>query len=276
MYIGNIMVDFDIHVHTHLSACADRQAYIKDYIRQAEECSLSLIGFADHSWDSAIPGASAWYQPQNYQRLVQRRAEKDELFSPAVTVRLGAEGEFANGLLGLGEEARALVDYVIIPHSHTHMKGFVLPTECDTPKKHADYLLKSFYALCSHPSKDLIFGIAHPFFPVGESVESMTEILSYISYPELIEAMTAARQAGLFAELNLSSFRHTLPEDADSYFYTRVLRAAAEAGTGLFAGSDSHSVPSLKRFCDTRDALISAIGLSEDMFTAAKHRILTL
>lgn len=270
------MIDFDIHVHTHLSACASRTAFLKDYVNQAAESGISLIGFADHSWDSAIPGASPWYQPQSYQRLAERREEAKRCFRPDVTVRLGAEGEFANELLGLGEDARALVDYVIIPHSHTHMKGFVLPAECDTPKKHALYLQKSFFALCEHPKKELVFGIAHPFFPVGESVEGMTEILSFISDSELVEAMTAARQAGLFAELNLSCFRHTSPENASDYFYTRVFLAAKEAGAPLFLGSDAHDVGTFKKLSDSRDSMIKGIGLSEDMFTAAKHRILTL
>ena len=65
---------YDLHVHTALSACAARDACIAEYCADARESGLPVIGFADHAWDKAVAGASPWYAPQDYERLLARRA----------------------------------------------------------------------------------------------------------------------------------------------------------------------------------------------------------
>lgn len=270
------MTNYDIHIHTHLSSCGDRNAFISDYASSARALGLTLIGFSDHAWDETIPGASPWYQPQGYQRLISRRAEAKSECRDGLTVKLGAEGEFANFVLGLGESGAELVDYVIVPHSHTHMKGFVLPSSCDTPEKHADYLIRSFIALCESPKRELFFGIAHPFLPVGQSEEGTEAILSHISQRELEECALSAKQASLFLELNLSAFARVPESSIDGNCYSRVIRTFASSGANMFLGSDAHSPKAFSALHSRREEIISELGISEDVFKAAEHRILTL
>ena len=268
------MIDYDIHIHTHLSSCGDRKAFISDYARIAEAKGLTLIGFSDHAWDRKIAGATPWYSDQDYDRLIQRREDVKALETKNLVVKLGAEGEYANYLLGLSDYGAQFVDYIIVPHSHTHMKGFVLPSDCDTPKKHAEYLYKSFIALCRHEKRSLFFGIAHPLFPVGQDFDSVNEILSYIDENTLHECMSAAKEAGLFFELNLSCFMHYTDEQIQRSLYTKIIRTALADGVSLFFGTDSHSCKVFSASHDAKERIISEIGVPESAFTAAKLRIL--
>lgn len=269
------MINYDIHIHTHLSACADRKAFMADYVKAAKELSLDFLGFADHAWDSSIEGASAWYAPQNYKRLEARREEIKSIETEGIKVLLGAEGEFASLLLGLGEEGRQYVDYVIVPHSHTHMKGFVLPDDCiGNPEKHANYLVKSFIALCGHEKRRMYFGVAHPMYPIGDNAEYTENIYSFISDSTLEECALAAKEANIAIEANLSVLKNIPPEAADGFCYRRFYDACKRAGCEFFLGSDAHCIDVLSANHRQKEQLISRVGLDESDFKAAKLRIL--
>ena len=190
---------YDLHVHTALSACAARDACIAEYCADARESGLPVIGFADHAWDKAVAGASPWYAPQDYERLLARRAEAER--ESGLKVLLGAEAEMAAGVVAFTPESAALLDYIICPHSHTHMKGFVLPADAEAPEKHADFLVKSFYALCVHPLARYILGVAHPMYPIGKSADEADEIYAHISDDALFFICQAAAKADLALEL---------------------------------------------------------------------------
>ncbi len=271
------MLDYDIHVHTHLSSCASREAFIGDYIKAARELGFTAIGFADHAWDETVAGASPWYSSQGYKRLQARRDEISSIDTQGVKILLGAEGEFAQLILGLGDEGRKYVDYVLIPHSHTHMKGFVLPEECvGNAKKHADYLVKSFLALCRHEKRDLYFGIVHPMNPIGEKYEYFEEIYSHISDATLFECACAAKEADIALEVNLSSLKEIPPEASEENCYRRFFDACKRADCCMFLGSDAHSKEVLISNHTNKEALLSKVGISSDDLTAAKHRILNV
>ena len=96
---------YDLHVHTALSACAARDACIAEYCADARESGLPVIGFADHAWDKAVAGASPWYAPQDYERLLARRAEAER--ESGLKVLLGAEAEMAAGVVAFTPESAA-------------------------------------------------------------------------------------------------------------------------------------------------------------------------
>ncbi len=268
------MVNYDIHVHTHLSACGDRKAFMSDYIDAAAEMGIKTIGFADHAWDKSVPGASPWYAPQDYERLLARREDLKSIDTKGIKVMLGAEGEFAQYLLALGEEGRKCVDYVIVPHSHTHMRGVVLPEDCiGIPEKHADYLVKSFLALCRHEKRDLFVGIAHPMYPIGDSLEYAEQIYSFISDSMLEECAHAAKEAGLFIEANLSVLKNIPPEIADSFCYRRFFDACKKAECDFSMGSDAHSISAFRSNHGDQSKYIAAVGLTDSDFKSAQLRI---
>ena len=268
------MVNYDIHVHTHLSSCGDRKAFMTDYISAAAEAGIETIGFADHAWDKSIPGASPWYAPQDYERLLSRREELKDIDTKGIRIMLGAEGEFAQHLLALGEAGRKYVDYVIVPHSHTHMKGVVLPEDCiGIPEKHADYLVRSFLALCKHKNDGLYIGIAHPMYPIGETLEYTEQIYSFITDSMLNECAYAAKEAGLMIEANLSVLKNIPPEIADSFCYRRFFDACKKAECDFSMGSDAHCIDVFRSSHANQASYIAEVGLNEDDFKSAQLRI---
>lgn len=270
----NDMLKHDIHIHTHLSDCADRQAFMRDYIEAARQHNLEIIGFADHAWDESIIGASDWYKPQTYKRLIARRDELKSIDTTGLKVLLGAEGEYANLLLGLGDEGKQYVDYVIIPHSHTHMRGFVLPDDCvGNPEKHANYLVKSFIALCRHEKRELFLGIAHPMSPIGMNGMQTEEIFSFISDAMLDECAQAAKEADILLEANLSILKGIPPEASNGYCLRRFYDACKRAGCQFFIGSDAHKPASFNNYHADKESLLQLIGLAECDFTTATRRI---
>ena len=99
---------YDLHVHTHLSDCASREAFFPLYIKAAEENRQTLLGFADHSWASGVEGATPWYRKQPFERLAEQKKQLTDYLAEhpsPVKVLQGAEGEFANFLLGIDEAA---------------------------------------------------------------------------------------------------------------------------------------------------------------------------
>ncbi len=270
--LDEIMINYDIHIHTHLSSCGSRDAFISDYISAAKQSGLSLVGFADHAWDSTVDGASDWYKPQNYKRLAERKKEIENI--EGIKVVLGAEGEFANFLLGLGEEGRQYVDYVIVPHSHTHMRGFVIPEDCaGNPEKHADFLIKSFLSICGHEKRGMLFGLAHPMYPIGDSAEYAEAVYSYISDNSLDECAYAAKEANLAVEANLSVLKGIPPEAGNEFCYRRFFEACKRAGCEFFLGSDAHGISAFTARHSEKEEAIYKIGLEEKDFTAALRHI---
>ncbi|MBO5870448.1 MAG: PHP domain-containing protein [Clostridia bacterium] len=271
------MIKHDLHVHTHLSSCASREAFISGYIENAKELGLTTIGFTDHAWDETIDGASPWYQSQPVSRLLARKEEIKNIDLSELKVIFGAEGEYANFLLGMSENALEFVDYLIIPHSHTHMKGFVLPTDCiDNPEKHANYLVKSFISLCLHKNRDLFFGIAHPMSPVGMTVENIEKVYSFITDSMLDECANAAKEANIFLEANLSIINKIPPEAWENLCIKRFYDSCKRAGCNFYLGSDAHNAQTHTYLHENYIELLEPIGLDSYDFTVAQRHIQTL
>jgi len=269
------MKKYDIHIHTRLSDCADRNADIAAMLSAAKSAGLELIGFSDHAWDETIPGASDWYKIQGYKRLAARRSELKALDTRGIKVLCGAEGEFANLLLGLGDAGAEYVDYVIVPHSHTHMGGFVLPEDCiGNAEKHAGYLVKSLLALCRCEGRELFCGIAHPMFPVGCQYDYFARVLSNISDSEFDECAAAIKESGKMPEFNIDCALWANGSDASRCEYARFLAALKRGGNKMFVGSDAHSASQLVHNHANMTAALNAMSLSEsDLLTAQQLRI---
>lgn len=267
------MVNHDIHVHTYLSSCASKDAFMADYINTAKELGIETIGFTDHCWDENIAGASDWYKPQTYKRLEERKAQLKEMDTQGINVLLGAEGEYAKEILCITEDALNFTDYIIVPHSHTHMKGIVISEECaDNPNLHAKYLLNSFLSLCGHEKRNLFFGIAHPMYPIGKNLAAAEEIYSYISDDNLKECAIAAKEAAITLELNLSVAKNIMKESKETTCYHRFFEICQKAGCELFMGSDAHSISAFKERHDEKNSAMQYFNMAENDFTIAKLR----
>lgn len=233
----------DLHVHTHLSLCGARDAFAEDYLKSASQNGVETIGFANHYWDETVfhPKLTGFYTPQNTEHVLKLKNELETISHHGVKVLFGCETEYAGHILGISEEKAKLFDYVVVPHSHTHMKGFVLPEDVTTTLDHSKYLVESFLEVASHPlAENYIFGIVHPFSPVGAPFDESIEILSHIADDAFRECGKAAKKNGVKIELNSSALVGKPKELIDEL--KRFYRACVAEGCEFFAGSDKHRV----------------------------------
>ncbi len=126
-------IKHDIHNHTTLSHCCyDPEATAPAFIRRAAELGHTVFGISNHLWDEKTPGASPWYKNQMISYGLQLR-DCVPADTYGVRVMIGTETEYfaAQGYLGMLAETAKKFDYVLVPHSHTHMRGQVLEDNAD-------------------------------------------------------------------------------------------------------------------------------------------------
>lgn len=239
------MITSDIHIHTNLSLCAKEDATLERYIEKAKKENLKVIGISNHLWDNAVSGASNWYTPQNLEhvlRLKELLPENREI--DGIKVLFGCETEFTyEGKLCLAEQNFEHFDYVLLPHSHTHMKVVVPQERVADVKEHAKYLMDSFMKAITHPLSRRIVSIAHPFVP-GTKYDIYNEVQSYIPNSYLFEAFSVAKENGVAIEVNGSCLIYMPDRDIPKCEYVRIYSIAKECGCKFTYGSDSHDVNS--------------------------------
>ena len=118
----------DIHTHNiYSNCCNDPKASTLAYIKKAEELGTRVFGLSNHIWDERVKGASSWYRHQTIARAEEAKA----YFSKAphsMRVLFGLESEYyaCYDRLGISEEGADRFDYILIPHSHIHMRNYVM------------------------------------------------------------------------------------------------------------------------------------------------------
>lgn len=243
-------ITHDLHTHTHLSLCCSAPGIADTYIRDAEKRGLHILGFSDHMWDRAValPSKSEFYEKQDFAHIC---AIKNEITyrTDKVRVLFGAETDFCHAeTLGISRETAEQLDFLLVPHSHTHMLDFVMPREYDNNiPLHADYLVRSFSALCRHPMRDLITSIAHPFLPIAKDREYANRIFDAVTDEQFTECFEAAAEAKIGFEINTSYFYGIKdePERILNDGYMRVLSIAKQCGCAFSLGSDAHGLEGL-------------------------------
>lgn len=229
----------DIHIHTNLSSCARSDATFEGYVARAAKDGITTLGFSDHLWDSKIEGVSKWYEPQNVEHVLtlKERLPKE---MDGVRILFGCETEFTHeGKLCLAEESFDLFDYVLVPHSHTHMQ-VVVPRELVANNElHAKFLMDSFMRLVTHPLAPKILSVAHPFV-AGTQHGIYNDVQRLIPDSYLFEAFTAANENGVAIEMNGSCLVYQMEYDIPRCEYVRIYSIAHACECRFTYGSDSH------------------------------------
>ena len=139
----------DLHIHTNLSLCSsDPEQTVENIAAWAAAHGVGTIGISNHVWDCDAPAGSEFYAGQPFSHIMKIR---DQIPADLHGVRLliGAETEFAGGKIMLSQACKDQLDYLLVPHSHIHMVGLVLPKDRVTDEQVADYLVTSFCDLVS-------------------------------------------------------------------------------------------------------------------------------
>lgn len=249
-------VTYDIHAHTHLSVCGSDNATAEAYVRSAKRNGIQLVGIADHMWDKAIPFTEAmrssrsagpdgecvldWYRAQDCDHCREAVSEFAQVDSEGVRFIFGGEVDYAPGIGAAISEAEAeKLDFLIVPNSHTHHlmdKSWYEPYE-----KHGEFMLRAAMDICTGPMKRYVTSLAHPFDAVC-CPYPVDFILDKIKDSQLREVFCAAKENGIAAEINASSFA-AMADDAairNAGLY-HVLEVARDCGCRFTFGSDSHT-----------------------------------
>lgn len=252
----------DIHIHTHLSSCCmDKDATPENIIKIASEKGLKTIGFSDHVWDNPAFIPSDWYRPQNLEHILKIKQElpKDTY---GVKVLIGCETEYCgNGVIGLSREAASQMDYVLVPMSHTHQRGFVIPDKEYTNIEVAQLMVDYFKGVLN---LDIATGIAHPFAPLG--FKDVDGILNCISDEEFSECFSMAAEKGVSIEINAAIFHEALGKYDDKCHdesYIRIFKIAKKSGCLFHFGSDAHSLDNFKERIEPLKKIVNDIGIEE-------------
>ena len=133
-------ITHDIHTHTLFSSCcSDPEATVEAYVGKAAELGYKVFGISDHMWDEKVPGMNAWYTGQSVPYVLEAKncIPKD---TKGVKVLFGAETEYCgmSDTLGITAESARNFDYILVPHTHTHMKNFTMAE----PKEVVEYRQK--------------------------------------------------------------------------------------------------------------------------------------
>ena len=258
------MPKYDLHVHTSLSSCAKPTAIAADYIAQAKKMGLSTIAFTDHMWDSAVPGASSWYKPQNYAHICQLKKELPAS-DGSLKILFGCECECDKyGVVGISEEVASQLDILLVPHSHTHMKDFTIPAELrEDDAVHGQYLVTHFMHIINSPVAKYVTVIPHPFAAVG--CPTAQNVLNSISDSALEECCIAAREKNIALEINTSCFSKMDEEQIRNCAYVRLFDIARRAGCHFTYGSDAHDIPAALTL-PKGEIFARAAGIPEEQF----------
>ena len=148
----------DIHNHNLFSQCChDPRASVPAMIAEAERLGLSVYGLSNHTWDERVKGASKWYSHQTVAHSLEARYAFETYKGP-IKILFGVETEYAymSDTLGMSYENSMKFDYLLVPHSHNHMKNFVMadfPDVTMARENFANELCKTFPEMSSDNAK---------------------------------------------------------------------------------------------------------------------------
>ena len=134
----------DIHTHNVFSKCCkDKNASTTAYIQKEIELGMKTFGLSNHIWDENVKGASGWYKNQTILLAEEAKAALENA-PKSINCLFGAETEYfaCQDLLGMSLEGAKRFDYLLIPHSHLHMRNEVMWDYPEVQEKRKEIVAK--------------------------------------------------------------------------------------------------------------------------------------
>ena len=248
----------DIHCHSGLSSCSrDAQMTPEAILSFAEEQQYRMVCVTDHLWDSAIPGSSSWYAPQDIEHVCAALP----LPKGSVPFFFGCETELpASGIPALTREHFDLFDFVVIPPNHMHMAGLVRPDGVDTPQKMARLMEDRLENLLTLDLPFEKIGIAHLTCDLMFKEGLVSDVIAAMDESRLLRIFEGYAKAGCGIELNAFAFHEWDTRREDKL---RIYRIARAAGCRFYLSSDAHHPAQLSAVPERLPKVIEALGLTE-------------
>lgn len=255
-------IDHDIHIHSVISDCSSDPEQTNERILQyAKENGLKQICLTDHFWDSNVEGASDWYKPQNFERIAKALPlpqDKDVQFL------FGAETELdKNMTLGIGREEFDKFQFVIIPTTHFHMRGFTISEEdASTAEGRACVWISRLKGILDMDLPFRKIGIAHLACGlIAPTREEYLRVLNLLPERELEEVFKKCAEVGVGIELN-SGDMNFAENEADTVL--RIFKIAKQQGCKFYCGSDAHHPKDFENVKAIFERAVDMLELTED------------
>ncbi|MBQ9773067.1 MAG: hypothetical protein IJW30_00200 [Clostridia bacterium] len=260
--MNRFILDQDLHLHSRLSACSrDPEQSTERILGHAKDDALRTVCLTDHYWDSAIPGASNWYAPQNFTHIT---ASKPLPQAEGIRFLFGCETELRKDLtLGIPPERYDDFDFIVIPTTHLHMTGFTISEEdADSLDARARLWVERLEALLHMELPFHKIGVAHLACPLiaPKSRQDYLSVLDRIPTADMERLFQRAADVGVGIELN--TFDMVFSEDeADTVL--RMFRIAKQMGCRFYTASDAHHPEQFSKFKPNLERAIELLGLLE-------------
>ena len=254
-------IDHDLHIHTLLSTCSrDPEQTVARILRYAEENRFRQVAVTDHFWDETVPGASNWYAPQDFSHIA---ASLPLPKSEGVRFLFGCEAEMdKNCKLGIARETFDKFDFVVIPTTHLHMRGFTIAEEDDPIPRRAAAYVRRFESLLSMNLPFRKVGIAHLtcYLIAKKNPRDHLDVLNLIPDATFRDLFRETAKLGMGVELNFPLLSYA---DAEREEVLRPYRIARDCGCKFYFGSDAHHPSTLEKAPALFAATAEALGLAE-------------
>ena len=255
--------DHDYHIHSWLSSCSrDPNQTAERILEYAKEKGLKQVCVTDHYWDAAVEGASGWYKPQNFEHISRI---KPLPLDDGIEFLFGCEGEMDKFLtLGIPKERYEDFDFIIIPTTHLHMKGFTISDEDgESNERRAELWVQRLSAVLNMALPFHKVGIAHPVCSLmnNKSREDYIETLGLISDEDMRCLFEKAARVGCGIEINQYDMSFS---EAEAEAVLRPYRIAKECGCKFYLGSDAHHPDTFDLCADAFERAIDLLGLTEE------------
>ena len=258
--------DNDLHIHSKLSLCSGDPEQTNERILQyARDNNLKTICLTDHFWDEKVSGvkdggASNWYEPQNFEHICKAKPLPQ---AEGIRFLFGCETEMDMCMnVGIAKDRFDEFDFVVIPTTHFHMRGFAIPKELDTPEQKADFWMKKLNALLDMDLPFHKIGLAHLTCGLMYAErDKFLELINCLKTEELERVFAKAAKKGVGIELNSDDMNF---KDEEAEIVLRPYKIAKAMGCKFYCGSDAHHPNGLDCAKDIFERAIDMLELTEE------------
>ncbi|MBQ8896571.1 MAG: PHP domain-containing protein [Clostridia bacterium] len=254
--------DNDLHIHSYLSLCSkDERQNPESILQYAKDNGLKTVALTDHYWDSKIEGASGFYTPQNFEWVSRSKPLPQ---ADGIRFLFGCETDLDKNMrLGMPKERFEDFDFIVIPVTHLHMKGFTISEEdAASAEGRARVWLERF---------DFVLGMDLPFEKIGfahlatsliaPTRDEYLKVLSLLPEEKLCELFEKCAKLGAGIELNASDMSFA-PNEAETVL--RIFKIAKKCGCKFYMGSDAHHPQEFEKVNQVFARAIDMLALTED------------
>ena len=254
--------DHDYHIHTYLSNCSnDPTQNPKSILEYAKQNNLKEICITDHFWDERVDGASDWYREHHKFSQISKNLPLPQV--DGIKFYFGVETDLdKNCRLGISKSRFDELDFVIIPTTHLHMKGFTISEEdYDNPKIVAKLWAKRALKVLDMDLPFHKIGLAHLACDLlGSTFERSFETVDLITNDDMYKVFKKAQEKAVGIELNGGDVRHL---DYAEDTILRMFRIAKDCKCKFYLGTDSHHPENFAPLSRNFNRAIDALGLEE-------------